>query len=208
MYLHGLGDTAVYSAATQADIQRCIAAGGYPVLGYTGYDINRAPIAATAYVRACQMPQVAPQSAPAANIAVNVPTTVSAQISPQVSPVFVQQDQPQNSPVSAGTKQDATTHAVSQQEMEDMISSRLSAPGQASDDELLQSLRDLFNPPAPGVMADPGPTGSNPQAVVSPVPQSTAVAASPSLASMGIVAALAALGAIVFSRNARSSRKR
>ena len=51
----------------------------------------------------CQVPVSAPP--PSAPITISVPTSVQTAVSPQVSPVFVQQDEPQNSPVSAGTVQ-------------------------------------------------------------------------------------------------------
>jgi len=62
----------------------------------------------------CCMPQAVAPAAPPANISVTVPTTtnVQTQVSPQISPVFVQQDQPQNSGVNAGTSQTGTDPAM------------------------------------------------------------------------------------------------
>jgi hypothetical protein len=59
-------------------------------------------------------PYQAPAPAPAPAPVYNVTTTVNPQIvsSPQISPIFVQQMQPQNSPVAASTQQIAPTTQV------------------------------------------------------------------------------------------------
>ena len=54
----------------------------------------------------CQIPPTQ-ANPPISTISVNVPTAVQTTVSPQVSPVFVQQDEPRNSPVNAATVQES-----------------------------------------------------------------------------------------------------
>lgn len=101
MYLGALAAT-----GTPPDV--CRASGGIPVLrAYQVYDANRVGIPGTE-IWECQMPTAA---APVASqpVTITVPTTVQTQVSPQVSPVFIQQSNPQNSPVGAATSQQMPT---------------------------------------------------------------------------------------------------
>lgn len=100
MYFGALG-ISEFPPLVQAEIRRCEAAGGYPIVRYNAYDANRAPLASSAYVAGCDMPKAAAPGASSAPINISVPTQISTQVSPQISPVLVQQDQPQNSPVTA-----------------------------------------------------------------------------------------------------------
>lgn len=103
----------VYPDATERDIQACREAGGYAIIGYTGYLADRSPDPRTAYVKGCQFPAVGARADNSINIA--VPTAVTTQVSPQVSPTLVQQDQPSGSGVTAGTTQTAPYNASATQ---------------------------------------------------------------------------------------------
>ncbi len=54
----------------------------------------------------CSAPAAAPTAT--STVTVTVPTNVNTNINPQISPNLIQQQQPQNSPVTAGTRQDTT----------------------------------------------------------------------------------------------------
>lgn len=96
----------------------CRAQGGTPILRQRGYMSGSYW---TPNIWSCQMPAPAPAYVPSAPAApVYVTSTVQTAVSPQISPVFVQQDQPSNSPVGAATQQTspATQSASSGQSSE------------------------------------------------------------------------------------------
>jgi len=60
----------------------------------------------------CCMPPAPVASSAPANISVSVPTNIQTQVSPQISPNFIQQSNPQDSPVNASTAQTGTDPAM------------------------------------------------------------------------------------------------
>jgi len=97
--------------------------------------------------RCCMPPPAAAPAAPPANVTVHVPTTtnVQTQVSPQISPVFVQQDQPQNSGVNAGTSQtqsDPALIALLRSVAERETSDRQAAQQAQRDAEAMQAAQD------------------------------------------------------------------
>jgi len=97
-----------YSGQWQgADPLACERAGGIVTVTYSGTAGAGAGYTEKAYF-GCRMPAYAPQpqAAPLPQpITITVPTSVQTTVSPQISPVFVQQDEPRDSPVTAGTVQ-------------------------------------------------------------------------------------------------------
>lgn len=156
----GLG--VVYPEPVEREIAECKAAGGYPIVGFTAMDQFGAPDPRSAYVRGCQFPEK-PAAQPAPQPAAIVNTAVNTQVSPQISPVFVQQDQPVNSPVQA-----ETTAAPKQIVPYNARSDYADTTPVASDgiDELLKYLRNQPTPEAapnytpPGIISDAGGGGS------------------------------------------------
>lgn len=82
-------------------------------------------IAASGYVDCEWMPQQriateaprAPSGGTSIAASVSVPTQIQTQISPQISPVFIQQSNPQGSPVGAGTAMTGATQQAGGAEM-------------------------------------------------------------------------------------------
>jgi len=97
-----------YSGQWQGtDPLACERAGGLVTVTYSGTAGAGAGYTERAYF-GCRMPAYAPpppQAAPSPPITITVPTSVQTTVAPQISPVFVQQDEPRDSPVTAGTVQ-------------------------------------------------------------------------------------------------------
>ncbi len=79
----------------------CERAGGVVSIWYSSFDARGNPTSPPSFH--CKLPPAQAYAPPVAPTTIT--TTVQTAASPQISPVFVQQDQPKSSPVSAGTVQ-------------------------------------------------------------------------------------------------------
>jgi hypothetical protein len=151
MYLRGFSAWEGLSTLDRQQAEQCAAKGGTPIIR-TRYvpSANALPGYMTGseqpYFAGCQLP--AAPSGGGAQINVSVPTNVNTQVSPQISPAFVQQDQPQNSPVSTATSanpQQSNSGAEFQEYLQQMENNRA-----ASEARILETLqRQAVSTPQP-----------------------------------------------------------
>ena len=209
-----------------ADPVACEAAGGLVSVYYDppgGTSTYAASYRPKAHFR-CTLPDRPAPSAPPANINVSVPTAVQTTVSPQVSPVFVQQDQPSGSPVSAGTAQvspSPQTSSVTQQSSEFLEFMRAEREAQREREEreaereqalfdlmAMQPAPDQAPPPVAPIYTPLPPIDMGAPPVIEPAP-TLPVAAGGAFPNLGTVAiiAIAGVALLAFTRGGKAKRK-
>lgn len=173
MYLTGLG----------MNPDDCRRAGGVPRVYHARYDAAGRPLPGFE-TYGCDFPPAG--GAKGSEIVISVPTTTQTEVSPQVSPQFIQQQQPEDSPVGVELRKD--TETVTRE------------PDSALIDLLRQVVpppQNVYVPPAP---ATPQPfTASGEQAIESPGPFGIPM---PFLLAAGVLGA-----ALIYNRTKRGKRK-
>lgn len=148
MYLRGLSGPAdrYQITADQARNPNTACAPGYVLeTSYWRYLADgRGDPAAAVYQCVRTSPDQVQSQQPAINSVINVsvPTNVATEVSPQISPIFTQQDNPVDSPVSAGTQKDIETVTNPAQTQNDPAIARQIALQQQ---EILRQQQEQYN---------------------------------------------------------------
>lgn len=176
-----------------ADPMQCRESGGMVHAQFTGPVGQNDWSKPNAHFTCLAPAYVPPPPAPPPAAAVN--TTVQTAVSPQISPVFVQQDEPTGSAVTAGTAQTSPSPQSSTQSPQ-----QSSAP---QDNSLLtRLLEDMLNRPPPM----PAPSYSGDPITDYATPPTVAPSPAPSIFSgnnMPWLLAAAAVGAIALTRGSK-----
>lgn len=196
MYLRGFPVVSGNIQQIGSDPDACRAAGGVPyVISDLVTDFR------TNAIRrewGCRMPSGG-GAASGGNVTVTVPTTTT--VSPQISPQFIQQQQPENSPIGAGIQRDTntSTQGVSEDYLQQLAAERDAYARQALEAQSYANNPSPYIVPETTVSADASRQAVQDGEVVQPMVSPLMMV----LAALGIVGT-----GVLIARKQRSTKRR